>query len=220
VSSTPLPLWVVPADDEPAHGILLRLAERNGTTVPGRISSLTGLTVRELRLGIGVERLAAVIKCNETMIRKSTPTMSNDAIVIRGERFGKRVTSMSIRRLCPQCVAESAHHRFWFDLEFVTTCPTHARNLVHTCSCGHDLSWSDVRIAKCRHCDGGDVTSIPETQVKPDVVEMDRWVLGRLGVGKSDKVPVLESMSLSQALDTTGRIGVLDLGGYPSRLFW
>lgn len=46
-----LPLWVTPAKDEPAHGILIRLAERNGIESSTRIPRMTGLNLSRLRLG-------------------------------------------------------------------------------------------------------------------------------------------------------------------------
>ncbi|WP_454000462.1 TniQ family protein [Afipia felis] len=215
---TPLPLWVVPAEDEPAHGILIRLAERNGIESPGRVSSLTGLTVHDLRNGVGLDRLAAVIRCDHAELSKSTPVISKGGLSVRGEHIdSKHPIKTSIRRLCPECIIESPHHRFWFDLEFVSTCPTHARNLVHVCSCGRDLSWDDVRIAKCRHCDDGDVALIPKTPADPNIMEMDRWVLGRLGVGKPEPFPLLDKADICRAQHIIGIIGILEIRGYDER---
>ncbi|WP_338633194.1 TniQ family protein [Afipia carboxidovorans] len=213
-----LPLWVTPAKDEPAHGILIRLAERNGIESSTRIPRMTGLNLSRLRLGRGVDRLAAIIKCDVAEIMHSTPVVSENSIFVRGEDVGsKRRGGRPIRRLCPQCVSESAHHRFWYDLEFITTCPEHGRNLVHTCSCGRDLSWDDVRISKCRHCDDGDVALIPGTPVDPDITEMDRWVLGRLGVGKPEPFPLFDQMALCHAQHMIGMIGILEIKGYEER---
>jgi len=47
-----------------------------------------------------------------------------------------------------------------------------------------------------------------------DVVDMDRWALGRLGVGTVISVPALDEMPLKQAIDTISHIGALDVGGY------
>lgn len=216
MTNTPLPLWFAPAKDEPAHGILIRLAERNGIEGFERVPALTGLRVARLRVGNGAKRLASIIRCEPQAFMKSTPVPDEGGnVIIRGERLNtiRDLTRLS-RRLCPGCVANSAHHRFWFDLKFVTTCPEHSMNLVDACSCGLKLSWKDVRIAKCRHCEDGDVGLLPETPVNPDVMAMDRWVLGRLGIGQPTSVPILDAMKLTDALDTMGRIGSLDLGGY------
>lgn len=216
MTETPLPLWFSPEKDEPAHGILIRLAERNGIEGFTRVSDLTGLRVARLRVGNGVERLASIIRCDPVSLMNSTATSdASGNVLIRGERLSiKRDLSRVSRRLCPECVADSAHHRFWWDLKFVTTCPKHRTKLVDVCSCGKKLSWIDVRIAKCRHCEDGSVTSLPKTRANHDVQTMDQWVLARLGIGQSEPVPILDKMSLTYALDTMGRIGALDLGGY------
>lgn len=209
-----LPLWVVPAEDEPAHGMLIRVAERNGIRSAGQIRALTGLTARELRNGIGIEHLASILKCDAEIIQRSTPVISDSALTIRGERISRREMKASVRRLCPTCVKEYAHQRFWFDLAFVSTCPTHARNLIHTCSCGQDLSWTDVRISRCRHCEDGDATNVAEPAVNLEVMDIDRWILSRLGVGKPVQCAILDAAPLSQALGLIGQVGILEVGGF------
>ncbi|WP_234832250.1 TniQ family protein [Rhodopseudomonas palustris] len=195
--------------------MLLRLAERNGIKTYAQLSALTELTIRDLRNGIGVNRLAAILHCDPDRLLDCTPLVSSASFAIRGERFSaKQAVKQSVRRLCPDCVRQSAHHRFWFDLEFVTTCPAHGRPLIRTCSCGQPLSWADVRISKCRRCDNGDVTTVPWTPANPDIIEMDRWILGRLGVGKAAPASFLDGLDLGAALHLMQNVGVLDLGGY------
>ncbi|WP_454003131.1 hypothetical protein [Afipia felis] len=46
---------------------------------------------------------------------------------------------------------------------------------------------------------------------------VDAWALGRLGVGEPISIPILDSIPLTRALDTIGRIGALDLMGYQER---
>ncbi|WP_080964156.1 TniQ family protein [Rhodopseudomonas palustris] len=213
---SPLPLWVSPAEDEPAHGLLLRLAERNAVPSIDLITLSTGLTVSRLREGDGVQQLAEMIRCDPASIMASTPRPDgNGHLMIRGERVDrKRDVKHSVRRLCPKCIEESPHHRFWFDLEFITSCPRHGLKLVSTCSCGHRLSWDDVSFRRCIRCSGKDVGKLESTPSDSDVVAMDRWALARLGVGRPVKFPPLDKMSLKQALETIGQIGALDIGGY------
>jgi hypothetical protein len=210
-----LPLWIVPAQDEPAYGMLIRLAERNGLRARNHVSSLTGLSVRDLRRGVGIDRLATVLQCNEAEIRHSTPLIKNGAIELRGDKIAcaSEVKSTS-RRLCPECVNESAYHRFWFDFEFVSTCPNHKRLLIDVCSCGQKLGWSDVNIRKCRQCRDGDVIRIADMHPRQEMVELDRWILGRLGVVMAPDVSVLEALPLRRALDILSQIGILEIGGY------
>ncbi|WP_441229640.1 TniQ family protein [Tardiphaga sp. 215_C5_N2_1] len=211
-----LPLVVVPAEDEPAHGILLRLAERNGILMPGLIPSMTDLTPSRLREGNGALRLASILGCEPAAFMGSTPVADmRDHLVVRGERLGRYCDfRVSARRLCPHCIAEGPHQRFWFDLEFITTCPKHEVGLISTCACGSPLSWQDVSVERCVRCAGGSVAVVIPSSGSPDVIEMDRWALGRLGVGKTVGLPVLDKMPLKQAIDTIGQIGALDIGGY------
>jgi site-specific recombinase XerD len=213
---TPLPLWVSPAEDEPAHGLLLRLAERNAVPSIGLITLSTGLTVSRLREGDGVQQLAEMIRCDPALIMASTPHPdAHGHLMIRGERVGRKCdVRHSVRRLCPQCIEESPHHRFWFDLEFVTSCPRHGLKLVSTCSCGHGFSWDDVSVKRCIRCSGTTVAKFETTPAASDVVAMDRWALARLGVGRRVKFPALDKMPLKQAIETIGQIGALDIGGY------
>jgi hypothetical protein len=195
--------------------MMIRLAERNGLSAPNHVSSLTGLSVRDLRRGVGIDRLASVLQCDEAQIRHSTPLIKNGAIELRGEKIAcASEVKSSVRRLCPECVNESAHHRFWFDFEFVSTCPYHKRVLAHVCSCGQKLGWTDVNMRKCRQCRGGDVSRIDGMHPRPEVLELDQWILTRMGVGVARDVPILDGLSLGRVLDILTQIGILDLGGY------
>lgn len=216
MNSSPLPLWVSPAEDEPAHGILLRLAERNGIQTQTMMQTLTGLTVSRLRESDGVQVLADIIHSDPSSLLRSTPTVDSQGhLSIRGERIGRKCdVRLSARRLCTQCIGESLHHRFWFDLEFVTTCPRHGLELISSCSCGGHLSWNDVSITRCCHCTSGDVRLLKAVPANCDVVEMDRWALGRLGAGDVIFISALDQMPLKQSIDTIGQIGALDIGGY------
>lgn len=210
-----LPLWIVPAQDEPAYGMLIRLAERNGLSAPNHVSSLIGLSVRDLRRGVGIDRLASVLQCDEAAIRHSTPLVRNGVVELRGEKIACATEMKSTtRRLCPECVAESAHHRYWFDFEFLSTCPRHKRELTHLCSCGQELRWSDATVRKCRRCQGGDVVRISGTHPRLELLELDQWLLSCLGVGTASNVPVLNALPLGRTLDILTQIGLLDLGGY------
>lgn len=216
MSSQSLPLWVVPEKDEPAHGILLRLSARNGIRARGLVAELTGLTAFNLRMGIGIDRLAGIIQCDPNVIRHSTITeVEAGRQTIRGQRIViKRDVDRKHRRYCPQCVSESGHHRFWFDLRFVTSCPEHGIELSQHCSCGEDLRWTDVDIVKCRRCQDGHVSLVPRVAADPDVIAMDAWALGRLGAHIAKPLPVLDKMPFTAALDTIGRIGLLATNGF------
>lgn len=216
----PLPLWTRPKPDQPAHGILIDLATRNGYLTLGEVSASTELKVARLRIGYDAERLAELIRCDPSEILTSTPTFSRgEFVTIRGERIRLlRDLDRKCRRLCVRCVSHAPYHRFWFDLRFVTTCPEHGIELIDHCSCGMRLGWHDGRVYKCHTCTDGDIRTIEPRPADPDVARMDRWLLARLGVGSfPDRIPLLDALSLDDAIDMMGRIGSLDLGGYQER---
>lgn len=219
VEGPSLPLWVSPEKDEPAHGILLRLAERNGIENPVGILNHTGLRTSDLRVGREVPKLAKLIRCSPIDILDSTFVAGDDGwCSVRGQRLqGRRDIEGTRRRLCPHCIAESPHQRFWFDVTFISTCPKHNIELISDCSCGHPLSWSDVRVSKCRHCENGDVQNIRNANANEDVLEVDRWILGRLGVTKSASIPVLDELPLTHAFSAITAVGALQVGGNETR---
>lgn len=211
-----LPLWVVPAKDEPAHGILLRLAERNGIQNTRLLSHMTRLQVSQLRSGKGTDRLAQILRCEPDAFMHSTFVYETRGFAsVRGERLNFiSDLDQTKRRACPRCIAESAYHRFWWDLSFVTTCPEHAVNLVDVCSCGETLSWKDVSIRKCCQCHVGSVSDVPASSADGAVLAMDRWALGRLGVGSRVSAPALDRMSMTTAMKIIHHVGALEVGGY------
>lgn len=215
MARNPIPLWVAPEQDEPAHGILLRLAERNGFQSIHPISNALEVSRRDLQYGIGVDKIADAVRSDRTDILGSTFRKMSGSVMIRGEEISRRhAVKQSLRRLCPRCIDEAAFHRFWFDLAFISTCPAHGTALVSDCSCGRKLSWTDVHVTKCRHCADGDVTRVSVPCPNPELVEVDRWALGRLGVGNAVSAPALDTMPLKAALHVIERIGILDAGGF------
>ncbi|QLH71838.1 TniQ family protein [Rhodopseudomonas palustris] len=213
------PLLVSPGEDEPAHALLRRLARRNGIDNRGVMTELTGLSASRLRRGDGVEKLAHLLNCNPDVLSHSTAQSIVKGIVsLRGEplRLADDLLQKE-RRVCPVCISEGAYQRFWFELSFVSTCPKHRVALVDACSCGKPLSWDDVNIEKCSHCEDGSVYRLTPLTPHEDVLMMNRWALGRLGVGRTVSIPILDSMPLWIALNVVSRVGVVAIKGYT---FW
>ena len=214
------PLWVTPLPGEPPHGMYLRLAERNGFRRIGLLENVTGIKLRHVRLGRHLDHLAAMLRCeprhlNGTLIkhqRRGPP-------IVGGEAVRRKDLTMLGRRACPACLATSAHHRFWWDLDFVATCPIHEIWLAHRCSCGGTLTWADGSLAKCHTCEDGDVGLLPFERASCEVIALDKWILSRLGILNDNKeVAVIHKLPLGQAIEVIGRIGALAVGGY--RTHW
>ena len=76
------------------------------------------------------------------------------SITIRGVPIGVDQVDRRRRKVCPACLEESRHHRFWWDFVAVTTCPRHKLRLVDRCGCGSDtlLTWKDANLFYCGDC--------------------------------------------------------------------
>ena len=212
-----LPRWVRPEKFEPPHGCLLRLAECNGLPGTNAVLSITGLRVGMLRIGRDLDLLATVLNCDVGELEANSTAQRNNAqAVVSGHilRPEADLLPSSIRRVCPACVAQSAHQRTWWDWSFVSTCPTHGCMLVDQCSCGSKLSWKDGCVFKCYSCQFGDVRDLPLELVHPRTSAPDLWAIERFTGGDAARVEFLDDVPLGYAAEMVKRIGMLDLFGY------
>jgi TniQ len=214
------PLWVTPLPEEPPHGMYLRLAERNGLRHIRVFENMIGVKLRHVRLGRDLDYLAAILRCEPHQLSEySIQQGRRGSLIIRGEAVRRKDVMMVERRACPACFAISAHHRFWWDLRFVTTCPMHAIRLANRCSCGGKLTWTDGSLTKCHTCEHGDVRLLSGEPAPYDVGSLDRWILSRFGiVDYKEKVPIIHKQPLGTAIEIVERIGALVVGGY--RTHW
>jgi TniQ len=215
-----LPRWIVLKADEPPHGCLLRLAEANGLPDVATLQLMTGIKLSAVRNGRGLENLAELLHCDVSVIEKCATFYNGDTrTIVAGQLLRRRSdVSLAIRRVCPECMAESAHQRFWWDLQFMTSCPIHRVVLVDRCSCGNVLTWNDGSPTKCTKCRNGDVRSVSSSPAQEDIVAFDGWVLGRFAADADrPKSPIVEEMDLGDAVETVERIGSLVVGGYQDR---
>ncbi len=205
--------------DEPAHGVMLRLSHLNGIPRMSMMEAMTGLELRRIRTGQQLVELARVAGCQAERLSdlhyKKLPART---VEIRGEvlRFPSDVL-VSARRLCVGCLEEAFHHRFWWDLAIIATCPRHSIVLTETCSCGQPLGWRDGAITKCAHCPDGDVRRSKQLAAQHEEVVLDRWILGRFSLKKDDSEPeLLSGLPITSALETIERIAALGLTRHPS----
>ncbi|PZQ12427.1 MAG: hypothetical protein DI565_16535 [Ancylobacter novellus] len=218
---SPLDKWLPPLrtpdvrPDEPAHGVLLRLSHRNGIQRMSMMQALTGLELRRVRTGQQLDVLAGMAGCDaHDLSSLHLKKLPGRTVEIRGEvlRYPSDIL-ISGRRLCTACLDEGCYHRFWWDLSMVATCPKHQTVLTVACSCGHALGWGDGSLTKCSHCVDGDVRKTVPKAANPNEVELDRWILGRFELTKSESEPeVLMDLPITSALETIERIAALPLG--------
>lgn len=217
-----VPLWRQPFPDESAMGLLLDLAERNGYPSARFVANCLGIKPKRLMAGdkTSLELLSRSIHGATTKLIQRGPSGRSGAgqfpIEIGGEQLSSTILLKEHRRACPECLKESRHHRFWWDLRPLTTCPRHGLVLVDRCSCpdGLKLSWGDAGVFKCRQCGSDDPATLPRVDADPLVLRADAYLLGRFGAAERTRVPVLDDTTLATALEIMVRVGAADIGGY------
>lgn len=206
--------------DEPPHGVYLRLCDTNGIARSAMMHSLTGIRASRVRAGLDLIQLATIAHCDlDDLQRNAYRKVRGEHVQIRSNTLKLRDhLTTKVRRVCLECLAASRHHRFWWDLAFVESCPEHRRRLVWRCSCGGSLTWHDGLLTRCNVCEDGDVFAVGAEPAEPDIIALDRWILSQFKIGDAVETPViLEGLSLSHAIDTIERIAALDLQGYSER---
>jgi hypothetical protein len=209
------PLKVKLQKFETAHGLMLRLCERNGVANMRQFQNATGLKMPHVLAGRHLDRLAEMLNIPVAELEAASfQVQSLKPIVVRGEHLRKFDLTRIYRRVCLFCLEESMHQQFWWDLAFVTHCPHHEAELVGRCTCGNKLSWKDREIGCCFRCRFEHLDTrraLRETRE----FRFQRWALGRLGVlDHSGHVPMLDKVSLKDAIDIATKVGQLATKGW------
>ncbi|WP_158877441.1 TniQ family protein [Antarcticirhabdus aurantiaca] len=213
------PVWVRPEPDEPLHGVMLRLCETNGLPQMSHLELAAGISLARVRGGEQADAVARMLRCESASLephlwRRPTPNYRSwNGVLVSVVRDADFVH----RRVCPGCLNEKAYHRFHWDVSAVSSCLAHDRLLVGSCSCGKALSWRDGALGKCRHCESGSVHDVPPSAPHPNAAAFDAYLLGRLGAAPKVPNAVFDPLSIRDACDVAGRIGVLDILGYRPR---
>lgn len=227
-----VPRWRWPLAEEPAHGLLLHLVELNGYSTQRAVTDCLGFLMSDLRNGrpAALSSFASAIRCPEGMLwcdsplqlppdRRSESSFSNGrarnmvALSIRGVPVGSNQFIEAKRKLCPACLDESRHHRFWWDFAAITACPRHKVRLVDRCGCGSGrrLTWKDAEIFRCSDCSRDVPTREPAA---PEVIAAESALLRRFGVVNFPACPVLDDMSFYDCIDAMERVGAASIAGF------
>lgn len=214
-----IPAWRPLQPEETAHGLLLRLTELIGYRSPDWTARCMGIRRSDLARG----RVDA-LRVFANTIMAEIPQLTCDSPIpngkgkmsVRGIPVTKFMYSIDSRRACPKCLADSAHHRFWWDMLPITTCPRHQLKLVDRCSCDDDavLGWRIAGLKSCPCCRKPLAQTLPKISADPSVVRVDTYLLSRFGAGMAEPLPVLDAMSVLDALDTMERVGAAAISGY------
>jgi hypothetical protein len=216
---TPIGLyaWEAPRPEETAQGLLLRLAEMHGHASTDRTAAC--IAVSRSRMAHGdtgqIEKFATAIRQDPAALKADSALRDADGrLMLRGHDLTDFI-NFGLRRLCPGCVAESRHQRFWWDIRSIASCPRHGLKLVDRCDCATDvrLGWRSGGILHCSRCGRRD-QRLPSVPADPMVVRTDAYLLSRLGAGKAEPLPVLDALRLKDVFLTLERVGAASQGGY------
>jgi hypothetical protein len=220
------PILPSPYPDESAQGYLLRAHDINGARWSDwgfrnrRLSFWSLMDSRDLSalndLGLSSDRFAL------TTIR----IRSKSSVALGGEEFRRVDWTTVTRRWCPACFEQDRndeslagrnagwrfHRRFWWDALCVDTCPIHCVRLEKACpDCGEDLKWQAGAVTTCGV--GHSILSCESVAVATEHCAADAYVVGRLGGAPRVRVPLLDRLSLGDALDVMARLGSALVGG-------
>ncbi|QOG19129.1 hypothetical protein FOM02_19035 [Bradyrhizobium sp. SEMIA] len=211
-----LPLWLTQfPPGEPAHGVLLRIAELNGLAPVEAIELIGGepswiysaRTTDAILREVGAE-------CSD-LVQKSTPRFEGNRYVhVNGERLSSKLHWIrGVRRRCPLCLSKSPHHRVWWDSSAITACTIHAVELEDRCltvGCDCQIRWTSGSIGRCEnnHDLTGSCRSVPASELSAEA-----YIAGRLGLPRYDPVPFLDGAYLDDAIELMDKVGRAAIGG-------
>lgn len=208
----PLPDWRAAYLGEPAHGYVVSLGAMNGIGSVAVLLNSHGLNGRDIQPAECLEfALSFPITGKEQLIH-STPVVSPTSVAIMGQEIRRRHWQIGLRRFCPACLAESPHHRVWWDLPAFARCPDHEIDIVDRDASGHPVPWWS---ASFTHAPTG--APLPRYGVPRRTVprpSLESYILARLGVLGPPAVPLLDGLStLGDVLDAVELVGRFALGG-------
>ncbi|MDA9519830.1 hypothetical protein XI06_05525 [Bradyrhizobium sp. CCBAU 11434] len=230
--TTGVPRWRRPETEEPAHGLFLHLVELNGYSSVDLVAECLGVAVPSLRSGkrSALTAFAQAIRCPIDLLALNSPVelpreqrterkynSGSVSMTMRGVAIGTLELNRKHRRVCPACLSEARHHRFWWDLDAITTCPRHKLRLLDRCGCGNEdrLTWKDTRIFYCARC-SRDLPAQSET-ADPGVLSAEMQLLKRFGVIEAPPCAGLDGLSYCDAVDMMQRVGAAKLGGFSTK---
>lgn len=192
--------------DEPSYGLLMRTAEYNGAIRPYSVYRRFGVHGGKSPNSLEVDVIAAACKADAVKLRRSTPALTASTVSVLGEVLDRNQFSSLTRRWCPHCLQESPHHRVWWDLVPVTTCPFHGVELVTRCECDIPLRTIYHFIGHCRH--GHELAAVETTPAEAGSLMVDDYMVRRLlgvptiRIAHLDDTPLEEVVNI---LEQTGR---------------
>jgi hypothetical protein len=205
---------------EPAHGFFVRLAQRNGAHSTRVFAELLGLNGRDFDLEDMLSFCRAFPARQIDRLAAATPTFEGTFVYLNGQKFRKLTDwSLAHPRVCGECLAESRHHRNWWDLCVIERCPIHDRPLQRGIE-SEKLAWwhPAIGVTPC----GTDLSIRQHGESDVPRASWDAYVLGRMGVIPRFSVPSLddcEMFDVIAAIELLGRAAVFGFATTARRRF-
>lgn len=203
---------------EPAHAAAARLAARWGATDPTSFSRRIGYPLSSLINGRAVSAFSQAAGLDTVDVEAHSPVVagSTRTVLLCGQILRLGDWSMRTRRHCPVCLEEDqfssrliglppgwwASSRTWWDVRSIDVCLEHGVRMVDQCgACGKFQTWRSG-LLNCR-CGARHGMS--------SAVNADRsvaeYIMARLQYGPAKSIPVLDAMSLADAIRTMELLG-------------
>jgi hypothetical protein len=211
-----LPLWLTHfPPGEPAHGVLLRIAELNGLAPAEAIEMIGGDPSWIFSVRTTDAILREVGEEFTDLVQKSTPRFEGLRYVhVNGERLSSKLHWVrGVRRRCPLCLGNSPHHRVWWDSSAITACSIHAVELEDRClvvGCDCQIKWTSGSISRCEN--NHDLTGSCRS-VQASELSAEAYIAGRLGLPRCHPVPFLDRAHLDDAIELMDKVGRAAIGG-------
>lgn len=152
-----------PLDGESLPGLIMRNAQTYRFINPTRLArrlTRSNVMLQTLcrenpssRLGQGLRHLLGLDE--EAWEALSMWDADETMVHLRGHQVWIGLVGIRDRTVCPQCLAESQHHRAIWVLDSIPVCARHACRLISACpQCTKPLRWHGVGIHRCgnRQC--------------------------------------------------------------------
>jgi hypothetical protein len=206
----PFGLWDEAREAEPSHGLFLRVLALNGQTRTASAAFQFDLNGRDLKPDECLELMLRHPLRSTGELIANTPVVTGRSVSLRGHAFRRKDWSIEFRRYCPGCLAESVHHRTWWDLQFMTVCPYHDERLDGGRHDERRVGWSQTDLA----WSNDDMLARPvRPRRSPVPLSFEAYVLGRLGLLPAMSAPLLDRYPLRVIVRAVHDLGRLIAGG-------
>ncbi|HDZ75627.1 MAG TPA: hypothetical protein ENH55_23245 [Aurantimonas coralicida] len=186
-----------------------RLADANGFPGARSFCRDIGITLGGLASGRMLSTIAAVGHCDIDALVHDSPSKRADGTRLAGEFLGHGLYVRSRgRRFCPECFRADLDrpavqlsmprewNRVWWDVAGVTACHQHQALLQWRCICNRVFDHQVAGIGRCE-C-GFALAQLPPVKVRSAAAAS--YIVGRLGYSARISVPVLDDLSLGDAI--------------------